>query len=454
MRAFTELWDRVCAERYGVTDPKLRRMRYGVQVNSLGLTEAQPENNIQRIVLESLGVTLSKRARARALQLPAWNEALGLPRPVGPAVVAAHPADPGLRVRPARVRRHLRRLRGHRGARRPRWPRRRGPSSRTSWRWAGAFEAIDELKSPPGGQPVRAGPPHRDGRAPGGRGQLLHRDGRRPRWPPAGARAAAILRVDPAVESQLRDDVEALAGRPRRRRRPAGPRRAPAGRRGHRQRDARHHRPGPRRGHHRRVGRRPARGVRRVPGPDRGRAAASATGAPSSRPCWPAPGRWPTGPVGRPGCWWPSPASTATPTGPNRSPWPPATPASRSSTRASGSPPPRSRPPPATRMSTWSGSRSSRAATWSSSPRWSTGCGRRGSTRRWWSGGIIPPRTRRCCWARAWPAVYTPKDFEIGQMMDDMIDLVEQHRATRRRLRPGRTGRRPRGVDGVGRVTP
>ncbi len=81
MRAFTELWDRVCAERYGVSDPKLRRMRYGVQVNSLGLTEAQPENNIQRIVLESLGVTLSKRARARALQLPAWNEALGLPRP-------------------------------------------------------------------------------------------------------------------------------------------------------------------------------------------------------------------------------------------------------------------------------------------------------------------------------------------------------------------------------------
>jgi (2R)-ethylmalonyl-CoA mutase len=81
LRAFTELWDRVCAERYGVSDPKLRRMRYGVQVNSLGLTEAQPENNIQRIVLESLGVTLSKRARARALQLPAWNEALGLPRP-------------------------------------------------------------------------------------------------------------------------------------------------------------------------------------------------------------------------------------------------------------------------------------------------------------------------------------------------------------------------------------
>jgi len=81
MRAFTALWDRICSERYGVTDPKLRRMRYGVQVNSLGLTEAQPENNVPRIVLEALGVSLSKRARARALQLPAWNEALGLPRP-------------------------------------------------------------------------------------------------------------------------------------------------------------------------------------------------------------------------------------------------------------------------------------------------------------------------------------------------------------------------------------
>jgi ethylmalonyl-CoA mutase len=81
LRAFTELWDRITLERYGVDDPKLRRFRYGVQVNSLGLTEAQPENNVQRIVLEMLAVTLSKRARARSVQLPAWNEALGLPRP-------------------------------------------------------------------------------------------------------------------------------------------------------------------------------------------------------------------------------------------------------------------------------------------------------------------------------------------------------------------------------------
>ena len=81
MRAFVELWDELCRDRYGVSDDKLRRFRYGVQVNSLGLTEAQPENNVQRIVLEMLAVTLSRDARARAVQLPAWNEALGLPRP-------------------------------------------------------------------------------------------------------------------------------------------------------------------------------------------------------------------------------------------------------------------------------------------------------------------------------------------------------------------------------------
>ncbi|WP_255955576.1 protein meaA [Streptomyces odontomachi] len=81
MRAFGRLWDRITRERYGIEDPRQRRFRYGVQVNSLGLTESQPENNVQRIVLEMLAVTLSKDARARAVQLPAWNEALGLPRP-------------------------------------------------------------------------------------------------------------------------------------------------------------------------------------------------------------------------------------------------------------------------------------------------------------------------------------------------------------------------------------
>ena len=81
MRAFVDLWDEICRERYGVSDPKMRRFRYGVQVNSLGLTEQQPENNVYRILIEMLAVTLSKKARARAVQLPAWNEALGLPRP-------------------------------------------------------------------------------------------------------------------------------------------------------------------------------------------------------------------------------------------------------------------------------------------------------------------------------------------------------------------------------------
>src|SRR5208283_4794081 len=81
MRAFVELWDEITRDRYGVKDEKSRRFRYGVQVNSLGLTEQQPENNVYRILIEMLAVVLSKNARARAVQLPAWNEALGLPRP-------------------------------------------------------------------------------------------------------------------------------------------------------------------------------------------------------------------------------------------------------------------------------------------------------------------------------------------------------------------------------------
>jgi (2R)-ethylmalonyl-CoA mutase len=81
MRAFVDLWDQICQDRYQVDNPKMRRFRYGVQVNSLGLTEQQPENNVYRILIEMLAVTLSKKARARAIQLPAWNEALGLPRP-------------------------------------------------------------------------------------------------------------------------------------------------------------------------------------------------------------------------------------------------------------------------------------------------------------------------------------------------------------------------------------
>ena len=81
MIAFTELWDEICKKRFKVLDPKFRRFRYGMQVNSLGLTELQPENNVYRILIQMLPVIISKKSRARAVQLPAWNEALGLPRP-------------------------------------------------------------------------------------------------------------------------------------------------------------------------------------------------------------------------------------------------------------------------------------------------------------------------------------------------------------------------------------
>ncbi len=114
MRAFVQIWDELTRERYGVTDDKQRRFRYGVQVNSLGLTEAQPENNVQRIVLEMLAVTLSKDARARAVQLPGVERGARPAAAMGPAVVAAHPAGARVRERPARVRRPLHRFRRRR----------------------------------------------------------------------------------------------------------------------------------------------------------------------------------------------------------------------------------------------------------------------------------------------------------------------------------------------------
>ena len=116
MRAFTRLWDRIARERYGVDGPRLRRFRYGVQVNSLGLTAEQPENNAYRILLEMLGGHVSKDARARAVQLPAWNEALGLPRAWDQQWSLRAAADPGVRDGPARARGPLRGLAGHGGA--------------------------------------------------------------------------------------------------------------------------------------------------------------------------------------------------------------------------------------------------------------------------------------------------------------------------------------------------
>ena len=212
MRAFTELWDRVCSERYGVTDPKLRRMRYGVQVYSLGLTEAQPENNIQRIVLEALGVTLSKKARARALQLPAWNEALGLPRPwdqqwsLRIQQVLAFESDlleygdifDGSHVIEAKT----------------------AEVAEASWaelqdvlELGGAFEAIDELKSRLVGSQAE-----RVRRIETGDLQVVgvnaFTETAESPLATAGGEGGSIMRVDPAVESQLKADVDAWrAGR-------------------------------------------------------------------------------------------------------------------------------------------------------------------------------------------------------------------------------------------------
>ena len=113
MRAFAELWDEITAERYGITDAKHRLFRYGVQVNSLGLTEQQPENNVYRILLEMLAVTLSKKARARAVQLPAWNEALGLPRPFDQQWSLRMQQILAYETDLAAIRRYLRRLHGN-----------------------------------------------------------------------------------------------------------------------------------------------------------------------------------------------------------------------------------------------------------------------------------------------------------------------------------------------------
>ena len=175
MRAFTRMWDQICRERYGVDDEKLRRFRYGMQVNSLGLTEEQPENNVQRIVLEMLGVTLSKDARARAIQLPCWNEALGLPTPwdqqwsLRIQQVLAYESDlleyGDLFEGSVVVERKVAEL------------------CEEAWaelQWVldggGSFAMIDEMKGRIVQAGTRARAPHRVGRAEGRRRQLVHRD--------------------------------------------------------------------------------------------------------------------------------------------------------------------------------------------------------------------------------------------------------------------------------------
>ena len=265
MRTFTPMWDEICRTRYGVEDPSLRRFRYGVQVNSLGLTEQQPENNVQRIVLEMLGVTLSADARARALQLPAWNEALGLPRPADQQwslrmqQVLAFESDlleypdifAGSSVMEAKV--HELTL----GAR---------DELEDVLALGGAFSAIEELKSR-----LVASQSLRVARIESGEQVVVgvNRFTETAESPLTSDNAIeTIMTVDPAVERQLIDDVVRwrVVARPGGRRR--GARRARSRgeeRRNGRQHHGAHDRPGQGRRHDRRMGQRPARGLRGVP---------------------------------------------------------------------------------------------------------------------------------------------------------------------------------------------
>ena len=332
MRAFTELWERIGRERYGVTDDKALRFRYGVQVNSLGLTEQQAENNVQRIVLEALGVTLSKSARTRSLQLPAWNEALGLPRPwdqqwsLRIQQVLAHETDlleyddifDGSHV--------MERL----------------TADLVEESWAemtdvlelgGAFEAIDEMK----GRLVRSHA-ERMRRIESGEQVVVGVNAFTETAPSPLGGEDSIMKVDPGVQDMLIADVQQW--------------------RSERDNDA---------------VKRSLDELRRVAEIADGSSAANIMPATIDLAhAGGTTGEWsgllrevfgeyraPTGvaaaaghgtsqglravaeqikarPGGPPDCSWPSPASTATPTAPSRSPSPPGTPASRSSTRASG----------------------------------------------------------------------------------------------------------------------
>jgi (2R)-ethylmalonyl-CoA mutase len=202
MRAFTAMWDRICAERWDVRDPKLRRFRYGVQVNSLGLTEQQPENNVPRIVLEALGVILSRGARARAVQLPAWNEALGLP----------HPWDQQWSLRIQQILAFETDLLDYPdlldgshvvGARTTELVEAAGAELDDILGRGGAFEAIEEMKSR-----LVASQSERTRRIESGELPVVGVNRFTSTAPSPLDGDESILRVDPSVEKQLVDDVE------------------------------------------------------------------------------------------------------------------------------------------------------------------------------------------------------------------------------------------------------
>ena len=334
LRTMGALWNEIGRERYGVTDEKMLRFRYGVQVNSLGLTEAQPENNIQRIVLEALAVTLSRDARARALQLPAWNEAMGLPRPwdqqwsLRIQQVLANETDlleypdifegsvvmdglveeltEGARAEMAVVEEH-----------------------------GGAVDAVPYMKA-------RLVESHRErvGRIESGEQKVIGQNSftETEDSPLTAGADGGILTPDPEVE---RERIEALeqwkAERDERRRRaPPSTELAEVAADDEPEHHAGDDRRRQGRRHHRRVGRGAARGLRRLPRPDRRqrRRAGRPTASSSTRS---APGstRSPSRSATGSRSWSASPASTATPTAPSRSPCAPATSAWRSSTRAS-----------------------------------------------------------------------------------------------------------------------
>ena len=387
LRAFTRMWDRITRDRYGVDDERLRRFRYGVQVNSLGLTEEQPENNVQRIVLEMLGVTLSKNARARALQLPCWNEALGLPRPwdqqwsLRMQQVLAYETDlleyddifDGSKVVEAKT---------------AELEEEAQVELDDVLAMGGAFEAIDELK----GRVVRA-MAQRTRRIETGDLQVVGVNCFSETAPSPLGGEGIILRVDPAAEAELRDDVRDW--------------------RQAREYDAVE---------------KALDELRRVAASDENVMPATIALAHAGGTT----GEWagalrevfgeyraPTGVTaavggratdemaevlarvrsmrGGPPRLPPLPRGGA-----DAEPSPPATPAWRSSTRAFASRPSRSHAPRATRTSTWWASRSSRAAISSSCPRSSACSGRRVWTRRSWWAGSSPTTTGRSSSDWAW----------------------------------------------------
>ena len=391
-----------------------------------GLTEAQPENNVPRIVLESLGVTLSKRARARALQLPAWNEALGLPRPWdqqwslriqqilafesdlleygdifdGSVVIEKKTAEVA-EASWAELEDVLAAGRGLRGHRR--------------------------AEVPPGGQPVRAGTPHRDRRAPGGRRQLLHRDGRVA--PVAGERTVergrppigSILRVDPAVESELRADVEAWRRRPRRRPRSGAPSTTCGGRPRAPTTSCRPPSPWPTPAGPPASGPAPSARCSASTGPPPGSAAGSATGAPSSGRCWPGPRPWPQRAGGPPRLLVAKPGLDGHSNGAEQ-----IAVAARDAgfevvyqgirlSPAEIAAAARDEDVDVVGISILSGSHLELV------PEVVDRLRAAGVDAPVVVGGIIPPEDAEILMGKGVARVYTPKDFEIGQMMDDML---------------------------------